>query len=303
MGPFAAIRSGLCLAFVLLSAGCATVPYRPGREIDYVRGYALPDNEPQIVQGRPHRLLDACDWIWPGSLLAKLMLWNAKIDSHQISPGTIEAVERYLERNELRDVKVRVNAYSVVDELRRTHRNKSVGFGWRYTLGIGSWIAYTLFPGRVFGGDHYNPYSNTIHLYSDLVPVGLHEAGHAKDFARRTWKGTYSAGYAFIPFFNLVPEALASADALGYLADAGDVPTLQSGYRLLYPAYGSYVGADVSEWVAQPWNLAVQVGAVLAGHAAGRAKAASLRDPPPLSARQSAPVLPDDVPSAAVAAP
>ena len=51
---------------------------------------------------------------------------------------------------------------------------------------------YTAFPERIFaafpfigGGDHYNPYTNTINIYSDHRAIVLHEGGHAKDFARR----------------------------------------------------------------------------------------------------------------------
>ena len=263
----------LCL-LVLLAAGCTTVPYHYGKDVEYVHGYRLPEGEPQIVTGRPNGFLDASDWIWPGSLLSKLMLWNAKVDSHQISPETVEAIRQYLADNELRDVKVRINGYSVGEEWRRTFRNKAVGAGWRYTMGFYSWIMYTIMPGRFFGGDNYNPYSNTINIYSDLVPVGLHESGHAKDFAGRTWKGTYSALYSFVPFFNLYPEAKASSDALSYLQDKQDFAMKKSAYKLLYPAYGSYIGADTGEWLETPWDLAVQLGAIVSGHIVGRTRAA-----------------------------
>ncbi|MEI8352759.1 MAG: hypothetical protein WCG36_10680, partial [bacterium] len=93
----------------------------------------------------------------------------------------------FMTDNELRDVKVRINEYSVGGELRRTIRNKSIGAGWRYTFGMMGWLGYTIMPGRFFGGDNYNPYSNTINLYSDLPCIGLHEAGHSKDFAGRTY--------------------------------------------------------------------------------------------------------------------
>ena len=42
-------------------------------------------------------------------------------------------------------------------------------------------VFYTIFPGRVFGGDRYNPFTNTINLYSDHPSIALHEAAHAKD--------------------------------------------------------------------------------------------------------------------------
>ncbi|HVF15777.1 MAG TPA: hypothetical protein VNA21_02670 [Steroidobacteraceae bacterium] len=36
--------------------------------------------------------MNAADWYWPESLLGKLPLWNKNIDSHQISPDTVEAI-------------------------------------------------------------------------------------------------------------------------------------------------------------------------------------------------------------------
>jgi hypothetical protein len=261
------------LGVAVMGSGCATVPYRYGKEADYI-GAKIPDNTPQIIQGRPNRFLDASDWIWPGSLFGKLLLWNHKVDSHQFSTRTVAAVEQYLADNELRDVKVHINAYHPGAELRRTVKNRSIGAGWRYTLGIFSWLGYTIMPGRFFGGDNYNPYSNTIHLYSDLIPVALHEGGHSKDFARRSLKGTYGFIYAYVPGFNLYPEALASNEALSYLRAKGDVPLSKSAYKLLYPAYGTYLGASVGDWVSGPIVYAVQAGVVIPAHIVGRVKAA-----------------------------
>jgi hypothetical protein len=267
------LNVGLCV-LLFLAAGCATVPYPYGKDGEYVHGPRLAAGEPQIAIGRPNRFLDACDWIWPESLLGKLMLWNAKVDSHQISPETIEAIRRYLADNDLRDVKVRINGYSVGDEWRRTIHNTAIGGGWRYTLGVAGWFMYTILPGRFFGGDNYNPYSNTINLYSDLVPVALHESGHAKDFARRRLKGTYAAAYSHVPFFNLYPEGKATADALGYLNDRKDRARQKAAYKLLYPAYGSYIGGDAADWLLFPVNYAVKASAIVSGHVVGRIRAA-----------------------------
>ena len=48
---------------------------------------------------------------------------------------------------------------------RRLVANKSVGWGWRYTLGTTLWLGETVFPGRLIGGDHYNPFTNTVNRY------------------------------------------------------------------------------------------------------------------------------------------
>lgn len=263
-----------------LAAGCATTPYRYGTTYADPRAGPPLAPEEQIVRGRPHWLLDHSDCIWPGSLLGKLVLWDWRVDSHTISPETEAVMRRYLEANELRHVKVRLNAYHVRDEWRRLVNNRSVGAGWRYTFGVLSWLQYTLLPGRFFGGDHYNPYTNTVHLYSDIPAVAVHEAGHAKDFANRKWKGTYAMIY-ILPLVALYHEAQATNDALGYLR-AEEPPELQrEGYRILYPAYGTYLGGGAGQFVPV-FDAGLYLAAVVGGHVVGRIQAAGIADPPPL---------------------
>ncbi len=273
---------GYAAAVFLLTCGCATQPYRYGVAYNDPRLADVPPLTPenQIVRGRPDWLLDRTDYIWPGSLLGKLVLWDRRVDSHEIDEQTEAVIRRYLEVNRLEHVKVRLNAYHVRDEWRRLIHNRSVGWGWRYTLGMLSWLQYTLLPGRIFGGDHYNPYTNTIHLYSNIPAVAVHEGGHAKDFAGRRWKGTYAFVYS-IPFVALYHEARATNDALGYL-HAEENPALQrEGYRILYPAYGTYLGGSTES----PLPLAdptLYIGAVLGGHVLGRLHASGISDPSPL---------------------
>ncbi|HLC16800.1 MAG TPA: hypothetical protein VJL89_11315 [Thermodesulfovibrionia bacterium] len=119
--------------------------------------------------------------------LSKFFLWNWKVDNHNISYDTEEKLRQYLADNDLNNVKVRLNQYNPGDEWSRLHRNKAVSAGWRYTLGAITVLGYTLLPGRLFGGDNYNPFTNTISVYSDLKPVVIHEAGHAKDMATITY--------------------------------------------------------------------------------------------------------------------
>jgi len=263
---------------ILLASGCTTIPYEYTSERDFVNGPPLAQDEEQFVVGKECSLLDASDWIWPGSLLRKLLLWNSRVDSHQVSDKTVDALRKYLGLNHLARVKVRINAYCVGDEWSRTMRNDSIAPAWRYTMGFWSWLIYTILPGRFFGGDSYNPYSNTINIYSDIPSIALHEGGHAKDFAKRKYKGTYAFFYSFVPFYNLYPEALATNDALSYLYAQEDWDEYRQAYKLLYPAYGTYVGGDLASWIAAPWTYWSYLGyaAVLPGHALGRIKAAQV---------------------------
>lgn len=149
------------------------------------------------------------------------------------------------------------------------------GAGWRYTFGVLSWLFYTILPGRILGGDAYNPFTNSIYLYSDLPVVGLHEGGHAKDFAGRRWKGSRAA-LGILPIAPLFLEARASNDALGYALDT-DPKLLESGYKLLYPAYGTYVGSEALGGIPVVGTVAGAIGAI-PGHIIGRSKASGVRE-------------------------
>ncbi|HMB14907.1 MAG TPA: hypothetical protein VKN62_01225 [Pelovirga sp.] len=260
---------------LLFVTGCASVPYRQGVSFDDPQLMAVPVDEVEIVRGRPHTLLDAADWVWPGSLLSKLVLWDWRVDRHEIGDETERVVRSYLTVNELPHVKVRLNQYAPGDELLRTIRNRSVGAGWRYTLGMVTWLQYTAFPGRFFGGDHYNPYANSINMYSDIPAIAVHEGGHAKDFSGRKWKGTYAFAYQ-IPFVNLYHEARASNDALGYLREHENYVLQREGYRIMHPAYGTYIGSNISQWVSVDIGYAIYGAAVIGGHITGRVRGATL---------------------------
>jgi hypothetical protein len=260
----------LVAVFLVLNA-CAKAPYRP-------RGDVFPNPEPiqeeaQISRGEPNVIADSLGH-YLFSLPEKLVLWNWRMGNHDISPHTESVLKEYLERNGLSEVKVRLNEYAPIGEFERLVGNKGVGSGWRYTLGLVSWVFYTLLPGRILGGDAYNPYTNSIYIYSDLPAVALHEGGHAKDIAGRKWKGSRAA-LRLLPLVPLFDEARASNDALGYSLDT-DPKLLESGYKLLYPAYGTYVGSEALGAVPIVGPIAGAVGAI-PGHIVGRIKAGRVR--------------------------
>jgi hypothetical protein len=292
----------------LFASGCATCPYTYGTAtIERPQTLKLQPGEPQFERGRPNWFLDnVSGWIWPNSLLGKLMLWSVKVDNHKFSGDTEAKTREYLQRNSLHNVKVRLNQYRPGAELMRTVRNRAVGPFWRFTIGMVGWFQYTIMPGRFFGGDHYNPYSNTINLYSDHVGIALHESGHAKDIAYKRAKGAYMLLY-MAPFGNLWHESQATGDALGYLRANGSLRDQKAGYNILYPAYGTYIASDTVGFlgVTPPWDYAVMGGTVLTMHIIGRIKSATLREgavpvPAPVSTPSATPV---EAPAPAPAAP
>jgi hypothetical protein len=213
------------------------------------------------------------------SLPTKLLLWSWKVDNHDISPETEAMLATYLAENDLGHVKVRLNQYAPAREWSRLFRNREVGGFWRYTLGFFTVASYMILPGRFFGGDHYNPYTNSIHLYSDSPSIAIHEAGHAKDFAGTSWKGLYAA-VRLLPIVPLFQEAEATGDAIGYHRDREDRDLERADYKILYPAYATYVAGEALRFVSTAdWvYYAATYALAIPGHIIGRIKAARVPD-------------------------
>jgi len=270
----ACMRSNPFIAwlFVVLSAagGCSRVrgPLT-GNSIAALRVYESPelcDAEPQIQRGERRKIIDAVGWVV--GIPSKLVLWNRRVDNHNIGFETEAAISEYLQVNDLDTVRVRLNQYRPGEDWSRLVRNKSVGAGWRYTFGAISVLGETLIPGRIFGGDRYNPFTNTVHIYSDVPAIAIHEGAHAKDFARRKWKGTYAAVYV-LPIVPLYHESIASRDVVAYLEALGTTEQQANASRILYPAYGTYVGSAAGS-VFPGYSSPLYYVGVIGGHVAGR---------------------------------
>lgn len=199
-------------------------------------------NEPQIEVGRKNLIVDTVGNIT--GIPAKIILGSSKVENHNISEETLETIKSYVQKNkeDVKSTKIRINQFAPVGEFKRLVSNKKMKWWWRATLGVPT----TLFSltGRLFGGDHYNPYTDTVNIYSDLPSVALHEAGHAADFTEQSKDGrggVYAAGRILTPVV-LYQEYAASDHAIEHAREHQDRDTEKESYRTLYPAYGTYVG-------------------------------------------------------------
>lgn len=279
MGATQIGRLVVVMAFLMPATEALAADWLRPREIQVERVNVAPElvdatEEAQIERGKRRPVLDGVGWVF--GIPAKIILWDRRMENHAVSADTEEAMRAYLEANGLDHVKVRINQYAPLDDWRRLRANKTVGWGYRYTIGALSVAGEALLPGRLFGGDHYNPFTGTIHLYSDVPAIALHEGGHAKDFTRRRYPGTYAIVTA-VPFGSLWPEAIATGDAIAYAEQQDDPDLERETYRILFPAYGTYFGGSIGD-VASPVALPVYAGAIVAGHAVGRVKASLVDD-------------------------
>lgn len=256
-------RRNTCVAVLVAVcvAGCATtVPY------------VGQGPHPQLQRGAPVPPIDFLGNVL--SLPSKLILWNWNFNNHAISESTEAGLIRYLDAKALpafEDTAYRLNQYAPLADLRALVKNKHLGWFYRFLPGLPlTLLTDVLLPGRLFPwGDYFNPYTNTVHLYSDDVTIALHEAGHAYDFADFPYKGTYAL-IRSVPFVDLYQEWQASELAIKHLEQIGDRETEFHAYRTLWPAYGTYIGG----YIPLPFGSVVGAGI---GHLTGRLKVATQR--------------------------
>ncbi len=275
-----AVRHGI-LGVIVAIAGA--IPVAAGclepREIPLSQRNVAPRLEaatrPQPVErGVDRPIVDGIGWVV--GIPKKIILWDIRVANHRVSHDTEQAVAEYLAEHELDHVKVRINQYAPVADWKRLRENTSVAWPYRYSLGALSVATEAILPGRIFGRDYYNPYTATVHVYSDVPALAIKQAGHSKDYTRRTYPGTYSLA-SLVPIVDLWPEAIATGDAIAYAERHGAAELEREEYRILYPAYGASVGGVVGDAVAGAF-LPIYAGTVIAGHLVGRWEARQVDD-------------------------
>src|SRR5690606_16579471 len=167
----------------------------------------------------------------------------------------------------LHDVKVRLNQYDPGGEWQRLARNDRVGAGWRYTIGALGTLGYTMFPGRIFAIDYYNPFTNTVNVYSDVPALGMKEVAYAGDVIDRDLPGTYAFSQ-MIPGVNLVHETITTREVLEYVDATGPPDLRRQTVHVLYPSFGGAFGGAMDAFL--PTAPVFQLGGILVGHVRGR---------------------------------
>lgn len=256
----ASLESITVALLTLMTAGCVATS-----GLDRAN-YPLDDQDSPITveRGRPDRVIDGTGWIL--GIPSKIALWDRRADNHDISPQTEAQVVAYLEEQNLPSVLVRINQYDPLGEWKRLATNQQVGFGWRVTAGTIETLKYTLLPGRLLGEDWYNPFTNTVNLYSDIPSLGLVEAAYAKDVSQRRYPGAYATAQ-LIPIVGMWHETIATREVLRQVSAQGTDIEREEAYRVLYPSYGGNWGAGVGSFI--PFGNAYgRLGGAVLGHAA-----------------------------------
>jgi hypothetical protein len=216
----------------------------------------------QVERGQRRPIIDGAGWVF--GIPSKVLFWDSRANNHDVSDSTVFEVTNYLDHRGLADTKVRVNQYAPMDEWRRLVNNRNIGAGWRYTAGTLKWLEYTLVPGRLFGNDKYNPYTNSLYLYSDMPMLGLAEAAYAKDVSSRKLPGTYAVVQG-LPLVAMWHETLATKEVINYVSIHGSSEQVEKVRYDLYARYGIETAGAVGQVLVDGTGLFTIVGAV-GGH-------------------------------------
>lgn len=221
-----------------------------------------------VQRGRPNALLDGVGWVV--GTPTKLAIWDRRADNHDVSQETETALLSYMDTNSLNGSLVRINQYDPWGEWKRLTSNRTVSPGWRYTAGVYSQLKYALLPGRIFGGDWYNPFTDTVHVYSDITPLVISRTAYAKDVRSRRYPGTYAVTQA-LPFIGMMHHTLAVADAQDYVDQYGSQAEQEESHGVLYPDYGGSWGSQIAGFVPFGAPIGRLTGAAV-GHVANGAR-------------------------------
>jgi hypothetical protein len=187
-----------------------------------------------------------------GVLPARAIMLSSRFGKYP-EEETADHVRQYLEDSGLEDTTVRIGHTRIGEDIKRLFtdkRLKDISLLGRIFLGI---------PGTIFGGllgkltraDHYNPMTKTVHVYSDIPAVALHELGHAKDFQEVGYPTLYAYAREWSPV-ELWQEYRASSKAHKALPENIKGQT----GRFLIPAYATYIASKVNHPYAKLGILA-----------------------------------------------
>lgn len=221
-------------------------------------------NGVQVEHGANRPVLDMAGRVV--SLPKRIVMWDSRVDNHNVSTATVDQVTQYLQQRNVPGMVVRVNQYAPLAEWKRLVKNPNINPVMKFTMGTVRQVRYTMMPGRLFGGDEYNPYTNTLSLYSDAPAIGISEAVYARDVNSRRFPGLFTVTQS-LPVLSLVSDTRCTAETLDYLAATGSPSEVAATRRLLYARAGNQVFGDLGR-MAPNGSMLLQLGTVGVAHIA-----------------------------------
>ena len=207
----------LSLAALTLATGCIQKTYRYGIANED-RLATLPRTPNLITVGGFHPRIDSIERTvqYPRNAYRK---WfppsTPEADSTTLRLQAVQSATDYLDDNGLKGVFVDVREYNPREQWNRLQDNKLVSPFWKYTGGSLYHVGYCIFPGRAFGVDSYNGFTNTLSINSTSPSKSLLRAGYVKKLYEQRYPGTYLA-VNWLPIFPLFRDSAVASDVMTY---------------------------------------------------------------------------------------
>lgn len=257
------IRS--CCALVAICGCCVTreTPWEPRESLTAV----ATDDRVVVKRGtlsKTHKWVAAVVQ-FPGPWLRRYSKHPERFDWDAVA----EQTAAYLEQHGQTDVIVLVNDHDPAADWRRLRENHSVSPIARYSLGAFDWTARVLLPPRVWGYSHFDPFSNSLYLGSDSVPMAMYQAAFAARAARAKNPAAVSA-VGSLPLLGIWHQRRCTQDLVAYAQDKNDWGLERDVYEVVYPEIGAEHAGPARYLIPVWWaGPAVRLGGATVGRIAG----------------------------------
>ena len=164
-------------------------------------------------------------------------------DPEVLKLQAVQTATDYLDNNGLKGVYVDVREYNPREQWNRLRNNTRIAPFWKYTGGTLYHVGYCILPGRAFGMDSYNGFTNTLSVNSTSPANSILNAGYVKKLYDQQYPGTYIASN-WLPIMPLVRDSYVFSDVLTYARVQENWPLEK---ELLPHAYGKLGGDTVSQ--------------------------------------------------------
>jgi len=207
----------LAIASMVSTSGCIQKTYRYG-----IANQELLANLPQtpnlITIGGNHPRIDSIERTvqYPAKVFRKWFPSSKPVeDPDVLRLQAVQSATDYLDDNGLKGVNIDVREYNPREQWNRLKNNRSISPFWKYTGGTLYHVGYCVLPGRAFGMDSYNGFTNTLSINSTSPSNSLLQAGYVKKLYDQRYPGTYIAAN-WLPILPLLRDTSVASDVLTY---------------------------------------------------------------------------------------
>ena len=205
------------ISIVVVTSGCIQKSYRYGISNQELLT-RLPQTPNLITVGGNHPRIDSIERTvqYPAKVFRRWFPSSKPAeDPDALRLQAVQSATDYLDDNGLKGVYVDVREYNPREQWTRLQNNRSISPFWKYTGGTLNHVGYCILPGRAFGRDSYNGFTNTLSINSISPAQSLLEAGYVKKLYDQRYPGTYLTAN-WLPILPLFRDSSVASDVLTY---------------------------------------------------------------------------------------